>query len=252
MKKVSALLLPLVALLTACGGGGETTPPVNNPPVAAILLSAHLAPFTGNTIELTGSTSSDPENSPLKYKWSVSVKGGSALAPVLANDTSSVASLIGYLPGTYTVGLIVNDGTSDSPLVEKSIVIKERKTEATFAATDGTLVTVSEIVPDPKEGTLTVTWTSAPPVTHPSPLGASAPPAGLPHRLQLFGADGSVLFSTDKPDTGLNGVTTHTSLFEKFSTTQTSVLEFAPATTGIPPTPTKPTPNSLQWVVPAI
>lgn len=75
--------------------------------------------FPGDTILLDGSGSSDPENAPLSYAWSMlSAPAGSA-AVLSANDIVS-PGFVPDVPGQYTIKLIVNDGEFDS---EPALVI---------------------------------------------------------------------------------------------------------------------------------
>jgi hypothetical protein len=75
---------------------------------------------TGSTVTVSGARSRDPNGSPLGYVWSlVSRPAGSAA--VLASRTGSSTSLLADVDGVYVVGLVVNDGTSDSAAVTVAI-----------------------------------------------------------------------------------------------------------------------------------
>ena len=68
----------------------------------------------GAQVVLNGSGSSDPDDDPLTYRWSlVSIPSGSHA--ILSSANSVSPSFVPDLPGTYVVGLIVTDGFVDSP-----------------------------------------------------------------------------------------------------------------------------------------
>lgn len=67
----------------------------------------------GTSVVLDGGASSDPDNDPLTYAWSLTtVPPGSAAT--LSDPTAIVPTFSADLQGTYVVQLIVNDGTADS------------------------------------------------------------------------------------------------------------------------------------------
>ncbi|MBU0483767.1 MAG: PKD domain-containing protein [Proteobacteria bacterium] len=67
---------------------------------------------TDSTVELDGSGSSDPDGDDLTYSWTLIPPTGSN--SVLSNETTVTPSFVPDLEGTYTVELMVNDGTVDS------------------------------------------------------------------------------------------------------------------------------------------
>lgn len=69
---------------------------------------------TGTTVTLNGSNSSDPDGDTLTYLWDITIKPTGSIASV-ADATSANASFLPDVDGTYTVQLLVNDGTVDSP-----------------------------------------------------------------------------------------------------------------------------------------
>ncbi|MBT3218723.1 MAG: hypothetical protein HN348_06495 [Proteobacteria bacterium] len=67
----------------------------------------------GNTVQLDGTSSFDPNNDPLTYQWTFVSKPGSSLA-VLVGDTSPSPVFTADALGTFVVELTVDDGKSSS------------------------------------------------------------------------------------------------------------------------------------------
>ncbi len=67
----------------------------------------------GSLSVLDGSASSDADNDPLTYKWTITNKPANSTAALL-NPTSVKPSFTVDKPGIYSVQLIVNDGRADS------------------------------------------------------------------------------------------------------------------------------------------
>ena len=72
--------------------------PVNSPVVLVVL---------GSTVNLDGSTSSDPESDPLTYAWTLSIPSGSNAA--LSTLDKVTSSFVPDRPGAYEVSLGVSD-----------------------------------------------------------------------------------------------------------------------------------------------
>ena len=74
---------------------------------------------TGDTVQLDGSGSSDPEGQGLTYSWSLAVPAGSSAT--LSGTTIVNPTFAADVDGTYTATLVVNDGNSDSALDSATI-----------------------------------------------------------------------------------------------------------------------------------
>jgi hypothetical protein len=85
---------------------------LNQAPVADAGLSRSVV--TGEMIALDGRASSDPDNNPLTYKWTMTSKpAGSSAA--LSSSTNAQPSFTPDRDGAYAISLVVNDGKLDSP-----------------------------------------------------------------------------------------------------------------------------------------
>ncbi len=110
-----------------------TVNPLNDPPVA------HAGPddvvTVGDTVQLAGIASSDPDGDALSYQWTLlSVPTGSAA--VLSNPAGVNPTMTPDLVGTYLVALIVSDGTVNSTPDTMTIAANAPPNRAPLAADD--------------------------------------------------------------------------------------------------------------------
>ena len=116
----------LLSLLAACGGGGggcnqafglvancSSSDSANTAPIAKAGTTQNV--ITGSLVTLDGSSSSDAENNPLTFKWTlVAAPAGSTAS--LVGPTSAKPTFTADVSGTYLVSLVVNDGKVDSAM----------------------------------------------------------------------------------------------------------------------------------------
>ncbi len=67
----------------------------------------------GNTVYLDGSGSSDADNDPLVFSWSI-IAGPEGSQAVLEDPSAIITSFAADQPGMYLIQLIVNDGEASS------------------------------------------------------------------------------------------------------------------------------------------
>lgn len=106
-----------------CRGKKCRTPLENNPPLAIASVTPTDATI-GQKIDLDGTSSSDPENQLLSYKWTLtSIPDGSQATIVSAEEAKT--SFVPDLAGEYKIQLEVSDGTNSKKSVEITVSVKE-------------------------------------------------------------------------------------------------------------------------------
>ncbi|BFU94326.1 MAG: hypothetical protein NTNFB02_10480 [Nitrospira sp.] len=148
----------------------------NVPPVANAG-SDQTGKALGSLITLNGSASSDPNGDPLTYNWTLVSKPAGSGAD-LPNPTSASPSFTVDRDGTYTVQLVVNDGTQNSApdnvnitTVNEPPVAKAGPDQTGKAL--GSLITLNgSASSDPNGDPLTYNWTL---VSKPAGSGADLP-----------------------------------------------------------------------------
>ena len=83
----------------------------NSPPVANAGPDRNV--IAGTVVQLDGTASSDPDEDPITYAWSLTAKPTGSTA-ILSNPTTATPSFTADLDGVYVAELIVNDGEVDS------------------------------------------------------------------------------------------------------------------------------------------
>ncbi len=104
-------LLTLVATAAACDQVTSAVGENNTAPVASAGADQDVS--VGATVQLDASGSRDAEGDVLTYSWSLTTRPDSSGATV-ANATSSSASFVADVPGTYAATVEVSDGNSSS------------------------------------------------------------------------------------------------------------------------------------------
>lgn len=74
----------------------------------------------GNTFQLSGANSSDPEDDDLTYSWEVT-SAPSNSTPTLANEETVTLDFVADLAGEYTIALTVDDGQGNQNTAEVTI-----------------------------------------------------------------------------------------------------------------------------------
>ena len=134
--------------------------------------------FVGETVQLDGSTSSDPDGDPLTYEWELFPPPGSSA--MLDDPTAVMPTFIADVVGEYLVSLNVNDGHLDSGLCHIDIIAVEGGANRPPVADAGTYDAVQPMTTvqldgsgssDPDDDPLTYTWSlEAPDGTDATPM----------------------------------------------------------------------------------
>lgn len=103
-------MILVLAFIGGCGGGGGgnggNATPVANAGIAQIVSA-------GSLVRLNGGASSDADNDPLTYQWTLTTSPPGSQA-VLAGASSVAPSFTADLPGIYIASLVVSDGKAGS------------------------------------------------------------------------------------------------------------------------------------------
>lgn len=118
--------------------------------------------LTGVWTAVDGGASHDPDGSALTYRWSLRSKPEGSMT-TLWGATSQAARLIPDLPGTYQLGLAVNDGIDDS--LQATVTLTALVATPTHTPTHTATPTVTPTPTDTGTPTATATVTSTPTTT---------------------------------------------------------------------------------------
>lgn len=119
------------------------TIPVNTPPVANAGNDQTVT--LGAGISLSASASTDADSDPLSYTWSI-VSAPSSSSAALSDTAIVNPSITPDLLGTYTISLVVNDGTVDSAADTVLITVNAPNVAPTANAGTDQTTTVSTVV----------------------------------------------------------------------------------------------------------
>ncbi|KPA12587.1 PKD domain protein, partial [Candidatus Magnetomorum sp. HK-1] len=130
--------------------------------------------YIKQTVELNGSASSDLDNDPLTYKWTLSSKPLNSNA-TLSNPDISNPNFIADRPGRYVVQLVVSDGKEESETY--TLIVKTENSKPIAKAGDDVIVFEGETVQldgsassDADESPISYVWT-----VKEKPEGSEAP-----------------------------------------------------------------------------
>jgi len=194
---------PDTMVVTATSGG-------NRPPVANAGPDQSVA--LGRQVTLTGSGSSDPDNNPLTYLWSLITKPTSSTAAI-SNATSVTAYVTPDVVGSYTVQLVVNDGVANSAADAMVVTAATGNLPPIAnAGADQAVATGAQVTldgsgsSDPESHVLTYAWSltskpagSSATISNPTSINASLiPGTSGSYTVQLVVNDGT---NNSSPDT---------------------------------------------------
>jgi hypothetical protein len=117
----------------------------------------------GTTVQLDGSASSDVEDDPLTFAWTLTSQPGGSTA-TLSEATLGNPTFLAEVPGSYVVTLIVNDGMEDSPS-DAVLIITVNTPPVANAGTDQVVLPGATVQldgsgsTDPDGDPLTFQWT---------------------------------------------------------------------------------------------
>ena len=122
--------------------------------ISILASTANLAPVAkpganqsvllGSKVSVDASASSDPNGDPITYRWSLLFKPVGSTATLSSASTVS-ATFTADLAGTYLLGLTVNDGKVDSPVVVLTVTASKLNSAPVASAGTNQNVAVSSL-----------------------------------------------------------------------------------------------------------
>ena len=161
-----SILTGSVIGVSGCSSGDEATVTTggNTAPIAVAGDDKNVV--TGVVVQLDGSSSSDSDGDALSYQWALQSKPANSLS-FLSTLTEVDPSFIPDFDGSYTISLVVNDGTVDSIADIVTYTASETANNAPVANagadqavfTGATVILDGSASFDPDGDTFTYAWT---------------------------------------------------------------------------------------------
>jgi len=127
--------------------------------------SANQSVVPGTKVTVDGAASSDPNGDAITYRWSLLYKPTGSTA-TLSSSTTVTTTFTADLVGTYLVGLTVNDGKVDSPVVVSTVTVAKLNTPPVANAGANQNVSVASLTTldgtastDADQDSLSYSWT---------------------------------------------------------------------------------------------
>ena len=214
------------------GNGSLSSAPVtvkitttNTAPVANPGVNQTVVP--GSTVTLNGGASSDADNDPLTYSWSISSRPQSSNA-ALSGATSKTPVFLADLPGTYVVQLIVSDAFSSSS--PSTVTIAAGSSGGPSPALSPAMLTILTGSPD---GSMTLTLPAPTQKAVTFSLTSSNPNvANVPPRAPFFAGGQSISFKVSRGPAG-GGTATIIASAPGYSDTTAAVVVQSPGTISL-------------------
>ncbi len=185
-----AVTIFIAGFIQACSSdspsGSAQSATGNSAPVAVI---NDTSGTTGDTLELDGTQSSDPDGDPLSYTWTLTGAPNGSTA-VLTGTSSPTPSFIPDTIGTYVVELQVTDDEGAGDTESKSVSVNEPGSPVAHAGADQNVLTSSLVrlngsgSRSPSSSLLSYSWT-----LEDIPNGSSATLVGANSVSPTFTAD---------------------------------------------------------------
>lgn len=108
---ILGLITAFALLLAGCDSGGSNPPPETNEAPTANATASVTMVEAGETVQLDGTGSSDPDGDALTYSWSLDGPDGSTAA--LSDGSTADPTFVADVEGEYVATLSVSDGQAD-------------------------------------------------------------------------------------------------------------------------------------------